>query len=103
MAGLLAQVAAQLGHPLVELGDHLTRLIAATEARLVDGGIAWTSAEGPRFRFSRSDPGRIPVFSAGVSLRANLFGFAVGELFFARPFERPNAPWQWGVQLVPGW
>ena len=34
--------------------------------------------------------------------RVNLFGFAVGELFFARPFERPNAPWQWGVQLVPG-
>ena len=86
-----------------EYGIFRTSFLPVELAPFVDGGIAWTSAEGPRFRFSRSDPGRIPVFSAGVSLRANLFGFAVGELFFARPFERPNAPWQWGVQLVPGW
>jgi hypothetical protein len=30
------------------------------------------------------------ISSAGVALRVNLFGFAVGEFDFTRPFQRPG-------------
>jgi Tol biopolymer transport system component len=72
-------------------------------APFVDAGVAWTSRQAPRWHLSSTDPGRIPVFSAGVSARVNLFGFLVGELFYAHPFQRPGRSWVWGGQLAPGW
>ncbi len=46
---------------------------------------------------------RIPVFSAGVSTRFNLFGYTVLELFYAYPFQRPTKGAHLGFQLIPGW
>jgi hypothetical protein len=43
------------------------------------------------------------VSSAGVALRVNLFGFAVGELNFTRAFARPGHGWILGFNLMPGW
>ena len=43
------------------------------------------------------------VSSAGVALRVNLFGFAVGEFDVARPFQRPGRGWKFGFNLMPGW
>jgi hypothetical protein len=43
------------------------------------------------------------VFSAGLSARANLFGYAVFEVYYAHPFQRPNKSWVLGFQLAPGW
>jgi hypothetical protein len=43
------------------------------------------------------------VSSAGVALRVNIFGFAVGEFDVARPFQRPGQGWQFGFNLMPGW
>jgi hypothetical protein len=43
------------------------------------------------------------VSSAGVAFRVNLFGFAVGEFDFARPFQRPGRGWIFGFNLMPGW
>ena len=72
-------------------------------APFVDGAIAWSRDESPTLEFSTSSFERIPVFSAGVSARANLFGYAVLEFFYARPFQRPNKDWVFGFQLAPGW
>jgi hypothetical protein len=36
---------------------------------------------------------RIPVTGTGVTLRVNMFGFAVGQLDFARPLQRPRQGW----------
>ena len=41
--------------------------------------------------------------SAGVALRANLFGFAVAEFDFSRPFQRAERGWIFGFNLMPGW
>lgn len=69
----------------------------------VDGAVAWTKDESPEFELARESTERIPVFSAGSSLRFNLFGAIVAELYYAYPFQRPEEGWRWGFQLAPGW
>jgi len=88
-----------------------------------DGGVAWTGNQQPQFRFAseaNNTPAscasdvtlsgflkpcaeRIPVFSAGVSFRANVLGYMIVETYIAHPFQRPTKDWVIGVQLAPGW
>jgi Tol biopolymer transport system component len=72
-------------------------------APFVDAGVAWTSSQSPTFSFATRSSERIPVVSAGVSARANLLGYAVVEVFYAHPFQRPDKSWILGFQLAPGW
>jgi len=76
----------------------------ATElSPFVDAGVAWTSADQPNIEFSTTSQGRVPIFSAGVSMRVNVLSYLVAEVWYAHPFQRPNAKNQWGFQLTPGW
>lgn len=89
-----------------------------------DAGVAYTGSQPPDFRFTReggaADPGcqttpstntsqfivctdRIPVFSTGLSFRANVLGYLIFEAYMAHPFQRPARNWVWGFQLAPGW
>jgi len=92
-----------------------------------DAGIAYTQDQKPVFKFATSDETvpsacataandeqaqhlayygcaeRIPVFSTGLSMRFNLFGYAIMEAYLAHPFQRPLKSWVWGFQLAPGW
>ncbi len=72
-------------------------------APFLDAATAWTKEESPSFRFDRTTADRVPVVSAGVSTRLNLFGAAVVELFWAHPFQRPQKSSVFGFQLMPGW
>ena len=63
-----------------------------------DAGVAWGSSERP----SIAGGARDGVASAGVALRANLLGFAIGELDIARPFQRPGAGWVFQFNFGPG-
>jgi outer membrane protein assembly factor BamA len=63
-----------------------------------DAGVAWTTDQKPSFLGGE----RRPVSSAGVTLRANLFGIAVGQFDLARPFQRPGRGWVWSFSLTPG-
>jgi len=67
-------------------------------AFFTDGGIAWNRGEKPALLGGE----RHGVSSAGVTLRANLMGFAVGELDFSRPFQRPGKGWVFQFNLSPG-
>lgn len=67
-------------------------------AFFADGGVAWSRTQTPTF-FGGD---RRPVSSAGVSLRMNLLGFAIGQLDYARPFQRPGRGWVWAFSLTPG-
>ncbi len=69
----------------------------------IDAGLAWGSGDEVSFEFSRNSQERVPVFSAGISARFNLLGFAVLESYYAYPFQRPDKGWHWGFQLYPGW
>ena len=73
-----------------------------TIAPFVDAGEAWYGYEHPTFG-SNQNQLRIPVVSAGVSARVNLLGYAILEFYAAHPFQRPQKPWSYGIQLVPGW
>jgi Tol biopolymer transport system component len=91
-----------------------------------DAGIAYTGNQSPDFRFTQNSTGaapadcvnppatggsgqfivctdRIPVFSTGVSFRANVLGYLIFEAYLAHPFQRPTRDWIWGFQLAPGW
>jgi Tol biopolymer transport system component len=68
-----------------------------------DAGTAWTAADAPVLEFKRSTSERVPVFSAGVSARANILGYLVLEVFYVYPFQRPERGWHFGWQISPGW
>lgn len=63
-----------------------------------DGGVAWNSGEHPTFLGGD----RRGVSSTGVTLRANLLGFAVGEFAFSRPLQRERRGWIFQFNLAPG-
>jgi hypothetical protein len=67
-------------------------------AFFLDGGVTWNKGDKPSF----FDGTREPVSSGGISLRTNLLGFAVAQVDFARPFDRPGRGWIWGFSLTPG-
>jgi Tol biopolymer transport system component len=88
-----------------------------------DAGLAWTSDQAPKLGFQQSNvtpqscagqrtaqgqlkycAERIPVFSTGVSFRANVLGYMILETYISHPFQRPNKKdWVVGVQMAPGW
>jgi hypothetical protein len=86
-----------------QLGLIRSPLFPVDIAPFVDGGVAWARGNTPAFTFATRSSERIPVFSAGVSARANLLGYAVLEVFYAHPFQRPDKSWVLGFQLAPGW
>ncbi len=67
-------------------------------AFFADAGVAWTSIQRPSFAGGE----RRPVSSAGVTFRANVFGFAIAQIDLAYPFQRPGRGWVWSFSLAPG-
>jgi Tol biopolymer transport system component len=70
-----------------------------------DGGLAWDAGDKPKITWRKAAFNqRVPVFSAGVSVRVNVLGYMVIEPYFAIPFQ--NGGWQnknFGLNFVPGW
>ena len=78
-------------------GDNFYGPLPIEMAVFADGGVAM----GRPARFPGENNGRM-VTSVGAAMRANLFGFAVGELAYARPLDRPDRGWVWQFNLMPG-
>jgi Tol biopolymer transport system component len=72
-------------------------------APFADGGAAWSRGQPVTWRLERNGTGRVPVLSTGVTTRVNLFGFAVAEFYWVKPYQRPLKGTYWGFQLMPGW
>lgn len=84
----------------------------------IDGGIAWTSFDqfrDPIFRLDENGepivfegeelidfPKVNPIFTAGVSMRVNVFGALIIEPFYARPLIE-GGTFNFGVNILPGW
>jgi dipeptidyl aminopeptidase/acylaminoacyl peptidase len=66
-------------------------------ALFTDAGVAW----GNNTR-TFSDTIKDPVVSVGAAVRANVFGFAVAEINYVRPLDRPGRGWLWQFNLRPG-
>ncbi|MGH9201570.1 MAG: BamA/TamA family outer membrane protein, partial [Vicinamibacterales bacterium] len=86
------------GHGLIE-----TVFPPLEVAPFFDAGVAWTGASSPVWSFRSNSAERTPVMSTGVTSRLNLFGFAIFEVYYARPFQRPGRGGVWGFLLQPGW
>ncbi|MDQ3697032.1 MAG: peptidase S9, partial [Gemmatimonadota bacterium] len=86
-----------------ELGIFSLPFLPTEISPFLDAGVAWTSDDRPVFEFERNTNERVPVFSAGVSARFNLLGYAVLEAFYVNPFQRPGRGAHFGFQLAPGW
>ncbi len=74
-------------------------------AFFVDGGLIWDSEHTPDLKWEiTSYEDRIPLISAGASLRVNVFGYMVIEPYYAIPFQDggiKNA--SFGLNFLPGW
>ncbi len=65
-----------------------------------DAGVAWTNADKASFLVSSG--GRKPVTSYGALVRLNLLGYAVLEIDYVNPVDRPQKGWYWEFNLIPG-
>jgi Tol biopolymer transport system component len=63
-----------------------------------DAGIAWGRITSSRFL----EGDRRPVASVGATARINVLGFAVAEINYVRPLDRPGRGWLWQFTLQPG-
>jgi Tol biopolymer transport system component len=71
-------------------------------AGFVDAGTAWSKGQSPKLRYSTNTNERVPVFSVGVAARI-LLAYIPLEFYYAKPFQRPEAGWQFGFNIIPGW
>jgi outer membrane protein assembly factor BamA len=79
-------------------GDQFYGPLPLEAAFFADGGMTWGSSE--RLGFSKTDSK--PVSSVGAALRVNVLGFAVAEINYVRPLQRPGRGWLWQFNLRPG-
>jgi Tol biopolymer transport system component len=63
-----------------------------------DAGVAW----GRINRQNLFEGDHEPVVSVGAAARINLLGFAVAEIDYVRPLDRPGRGWLWQFSLRPG-
>lgn len=85
---------------LIQSGFLFTELAA-----FVDAGLAWDRSTRPSLEYIPDDDNeRVPYYTAGLSLRVNLFGAAVIEPFFAVPLQKSETRKPtFGLNFVPGW
>jgi len=67
-------------------------------APFYDAGIAWYAREN----LSVLRGARKPVTSFGASLRLNVLGFAIAQISYVQPQDRPLKSWHWEFALIPG-
>ncbi len=74
-------------------------------AFFLDGGLSWNKDSYPTWSLSTtSSRKRIPVFSAGLAYRINLFGAMVIEPFYAFPFHQNRIKaGEFGINIFAGW
>src|SRR5918992_1331033 len=73
-------------------------------ALFYDIGLAWDGQSTLKWRRSAGDDPirvRTPLKTIGVSLRANLFGFAIARLDYSIPQDRPDVNGLWTFSLGP--
>ena len=96
----IAVANAELRFPLWSAfgGDQFYGPLPVELAIFSDAGIAW----GRTSNLSLAQVNGEPVVSVGAAARINLLGFAVAEIDYVRPLDRPRRGWLWQFNLMPG-
>ena len=79
-------------------GDQFYGPLPIEAAIFTDAGVAW--GQSNRLGFAPGD--NKPVVSVGAAIRVNVLGFAVAEIDYVRPLDRPARGWLWQFSLRPG-
>jgi Tol biopolymer transport system component len=79
-----------------------TGFVPTELAAFVDAGAAWTRDSKVDWKFKANSSERTPVVSAGIAARI-LLSYIPIELFYAKPFQRPDKGWVFGFNIIPGW
>lgn len=79
-------------------GDDFYGPLPIEIAGFFDYGVAWNGDSEPEIFGGVREAAR----SYGAALRANLFGYAVIEIDYVRPLDRPQKGWFWQFSLRPG-
>jgi outer membrane protein assembly factor BamA len=83
---------------LIHAGGGYYGILPVEAALFYDAGVAWTdSAKAQIFGGTRK-----LVRSAGVSLRMNLLGYAIGQMDIVHPYDRPQRNWMIRFSLTEG-
>jgi len=80
------------------IGKGYYGILPVEAAAFYDAGVAWQSDH--KAWFLGGD--RKPVRSTGGALRVNLMGYAVAEVDYVKPLDRPLKSWYWEFNLTPG-
>ena len=73
-----------------------------------DGGIAWKNDfpwkddSNIKLSWTPIEGARIPVFSVGLAIRINMFGYAILEPYVAKPLQIKDAPYVFGFSISGG-
>ena len=67
-------------------GDNFYGPLPVEMAFFADSGVAWGQNTSLQFGGANKEP----VTSFGAAIRANLFGFAVAEIDYVKPLDRPG-------------
>ena len=92
---------AELRFPLLNvlgIGKGFYGILPIEFFAFADGGLAWFNYDEAWFLGGE----RKPVYSAGVGLRMNLFGYAILGVSYVHPFNRPKKDWYFQFLLTPG-
>ena len=79
-------------------GDNFYGPLPIEMALFTDAGVAWDRSTRPGF----GPADREPVVSVGAAMRINVLGFAVVEIDYVRPLDRPGVGWLWQFGFRPG-
>lgn len=80
------------------------RYLPTTLGLFTDAGVTWTNDQGPDLLTfdTESAATNVPVVSTGVTARFNVLGSLLLETYYARPFQRRDTTWEWGIRISPG-
>jgi len=73
--------------------------IYSTLVGFFDGGFATYDYDNFEFSWKPVEGKHTPVFSSGLALRINLFGYLVLEPYIAKPFQRSEKDYSYGVVI----
>ncbi|MEX2272469.1 MAG: BamA/TamA family outer membrane protein [Vicinamibacterales bacterium] len=79
-------------------GDNFYGPLPIEIAGFFDYGVAWNRGSKPDILGGE----RAAARSYGAAIRANLFGYAILEIDYVKPIDRPLKGWFWQFSLRPG-
>jgi hypothetical protein len=81
-----------------------SKYLFTTLVGFVDGGFATNDYTNLDFSWAPNPDKNSPIFSTGLALRVNLFGYAVLEPYAAIPFQREDKDITFGLFIRgSGW